>query len=284
MPNQFSELFDFHTVEIGAGDAIVYRTTISGTFTIGPKVHGGSLQMVVTHAARRALHSLSDPEAGVADDIAAVVVSSDFRNAPDPAEVEVSVQIVKRGRTVSLAHVDVTQGGRVMVSSAVTLARPDHGEPRYRAPLSVDAMPAEPDDDAMWTEHSPMADVVHLWHAADLALDPASLPALRGETGVPEIRGWMRRREAPAGPDVDFPVLVCDMSPPVVMNLGLFGWAPTVQLTTYLHRQPASGWLRFAASSTQIGQGMFAEDHVVVDSAGALVAQSRQLALIPAGR
>lgn len=68
------------------------------------------------------------------------------------------------------------------------------------------------------------------------------------------------------------------------MNLGMFGWAPTVQLTTYVNRIPAPGWLRFAASAQEVGQGMFAEDHVVVDSTGATVAQSRQLALIPAAR
>ena len=76
-------------------------------------------------------------------------------------------------------------------------------------------------------------------------------------------------------------MLVCDISPPVVMNLALFGWAPTVQLTTYVRRHPAPGWLRFAATSTEVGPGMFEEDHLVVDSTGTVVAQSRQLALIP---
>ena len=120
----------------------------------------------------------------------------------------------------------------------------------------------------------------------DLAIDPDWFPALRGQTGPPVTRGWIRVKDAgaqPTGLDREFPVLVCDISPPVVMNLGLFGWAPTVQLTTYVRRRPQPGWLRFAANSTEVGRGMFAEDHVVVDEAGALVAQSRQLALIPSG-
>jgi hypothetical protein len=66
------------------------------------------------------------------------------------------------------------------------------------------------------------------------------------------------------------------------MNLHLFGWAPTVQLTTYLRRRPAPGWLRIQASSTEVGHGWFEEDHLVLDSTGQVVVQSRQLAMLPA--
>jgi hypothetical protein len=68
------------------------------------------------------------------------------------------------------------------------------------------------------------------------------------------------------------------------MNLGHFGWSPTVQMTTYLRRVPAPGWLRVIATAREVGERMFDEDHLVIDSTGAVVAQSRQLALIPAAR
>ena len=43
MPTSLSELLTFE--ETGrTGDGVDYRATISPTFTIGPKVHGGSLQ------------------------------------------------------------------------------------------------------------------------------------------------------------------------------------------------------------------------------------------------
>ena len=221
------------------------------------------------------------------DGVTALAVSSDYLAAPDPAEVSLSVRITKRGRTVNLAHVDVRQGERLMVSSAVTLGRRDSGEPRFRAPSALADLPVEPGDDALRIDGTPLGEVMHLGPALDLALDPSTFPMMRGETGDPVIRGWTRPKDLdgqPDGLDQDFPVLVCDLSPPVVMNLGLVGWAPTVQLTTYVRRAPAAGWLRFEASSTEVGQGMFAEDHVVLDSDGALIAQSRQLALIPAGK
>lgn len=261
--------------ETGRGDGrIGYRTSIGPVFTIGPKVHGGSLQMVVAHAARSALAALGDDTAKIP-----VAISSDYLYAPDAAEVDLEVTIRKSGRTVTVLSVDAVQGGRTMVASAVTMARADQGAARYSAMAVFDGMAAEPPATGLRLEDSPIAEVNHLSPVLDMVVDPVAFPVLRGETGDPVVRGWIR----PKGrePDADFAVLVADISPPVVMNLGLFGWAPTVQLTTYVRRHPEAGWLRFAATSAEIGQGMFEEDHTVIDSAGSVVAQSRQLALIP---
>ncbi|ALG85885.1 thioesterase family protein [Gordonia phthalatica] len=270
-------------LEAGAvsADGVVYTGHLDPVFTIGPKVHGGSLQMMVAAAASRALTQLADPAVGTA----VIAVASDYLAAPDPAAVDLHVALIKTGRTVWLVRVDVRQNGRLMVTSTVTLGRPDHGEARFRGLTPVADLPPEPPTGIADLTSSPLGDIFHLNAAVDVVLDLERFPALRGETGEPVIRGWARpRTDVTADVHALFPVLVCDVSPPVVMNLGMFGWAPTVQLTTYVNRVPAAGWLRFAASSQDVGQGMFAEDHVAVDATGATVAQSRQLALLPAPR
>ncbi|MGW0036265.1 thioesterase family protein [Gordonia sp. NPDC003376] len=262
---------------------LTYTTVIDPAFTIGPKVHGGSMQMIVARAARRAADDFdrtSGEAASAPSDIVPVAIASDFLSAPDPAEVTLTVSLRKRGRQVTLMRVDLAQNGRTMVSSSVTLARHDHGTPHHSAPTLLDATPVTPPDGGIDVHHSPVGKVVHLGAALDFVLDADSFPVVRGERGEPVVRGWTRPKEVE--PDADFAVLVCDISPPVVMNLALFGWAPTVQLTTYIRRDPAPGWLRFVATSTEVGPGMFEEDHLVVDSTGTVVAQSRQLALIPA--
>lgn len=267
--------------EEASADGVVYTGHLDPVFTIGPKVHGGSLQMMVAAAAQRALNRLADPD----EETAVIAVASDYLAAPDPAAVDLHATVIKTGRTVSLVRVDVRQNGRLMVTSTVTLGRPDHGQSRFRGHTPVTDLPSESPADGTDLLSSPLGDIFHLSAAVDVVLDLERFPALRGETGEPMIRGWARpRTEVPADVHALFPVLVGDVSPPVVMNLGLFGWAPTVQLTTYLSRVPAPGPLRFAASSQDVGQGMFAEDHVVVDATGATVAQSRQLALLPAPR
>lgn len=291
MSDKIAGLLTLHPTE-GAGD-VNYRATIDPTFTIGPKVHGGTMQMLVARAALRAYDDLVEAGASTTPgatttaapstlrsaDLVPVAIASDYLAAPDPAAVDLSVTLRKRGRTVTLLSVDLAQNGRLMVSSSVTLARPDSGTPHHSAPSVLDDLPAQPQPDGISIDGSPVGDVMHLGSALDLVLDPTSFPVARGETGEPVVRGWTRPKNTE--PDVEFSVLVCDISPPVVMNLALFGWAPTVQLTTYVRRRPAPGWLRFAASSTEVGPGMFEEDHLVVDSTGTVVAQSRQLALIP---
>src|SRR5690606_9566898 len=127
----------------------------------------------------------------------------------------------------------------------------------------------------------------HVAQGADLCIDSEWARFLAGETGEPRLRLWMRPREGDQNdPDVSmyFAMMAADMSPPVPANLGSFGWAPTVQMTTYLRRRPAPGWLRIIATTHEVGGRMFDEDQLVIDSTGAVVAQSRQLALMPVPR
>lgn len=289
MPNKLAELLTVTEVARTGDDRITYAAVIDPVFTIGPKVHGGSLQMLVSHAAREALTALapgdgSAPDGSITDGSAAgkipVAIASDYLSAPSAAEITLDITIRKRGRTVTVMSVDAIQDGRTMVASSVTLARPDTGPSHHSGPTLLDDVPAEPVADGMALAGSPIEKFNHLGGALELVLDPAPAAFIRGEQGDPVVHGWVRPRGAE--PDEDFTVLVGDISLPVVANLGLAGWAPTVQLTTYVRRRPAPGWLRFAASSMEVGPGMFEEDHVVVDSTGTVVAQSRQLALVPA--
>ena len=94
------------------------------------------------------------------------------------------------------------------------------------------------------------------------------------------IQNWVRPRGV--APDVLFALMCGDVSAPVSFAVNRTGWAPTVQLTAYLRGLPADGWLRVVCTCMQIGQDWFDEDHTVVDSAGRIVVQSRQLAMVPA--
>ncbi|WP_439031762.1 thioesterase family protein [Gordonia terrae] len=285
MTSKITEVQELTEVARRGPDSITLRAHIDSTFTIGPKVHGGSLQMVVARAARTALTALTAPEDKHVEAAAAMIpvaISSDYLTSPDAADIDLEITVRKRGRTVTVLSVDAVQLGRTVVASSVTMARPDSGTPHHSGPTVLDGVPVEPPSTGIPLDGSPIAEVNHLGPAIDLVLDSETFPIARGETGEPLVRGWIRPKGVE--PDEYFSVLVCDISPPVVMNLALFGWAPTVQLTTYVRRRPSPGWLRFAATSSEVGPGMFEEDHLVVDSTGTVVAQSRQLALIPSGR
>jgi acyl-CoA thioesterase len=72
--------------------------------------------------------------------------------------------------------------------------------------------------------------------------------------------------------------LLVDSTAPAVLELG--AGSTTLQLTIHLRARPAPGWLACRAVTRFVSGGYHEEDFEIWDSAGALVAQSRQLALI----
>ena len=271
--------------ELPGEDAAVgrYAGEITPIWTIGNKLHGGTMVATSAAAATRRLRTVA-PEL---TEMLPIAASTDFLGAPDPGEVEYEVRVRKTGRQICLVDSSLIQGGRTLVHTALTFGHLDDAAPVYTADPYPD-MPAEPPADAaFYTPDSSMARLVHVSQGASLAIDRDWARFLDGEQGEPRLRLWIRPRAADGqDPDVAayFAMMAGDMSPPVSANLGSFGWAPTVQLTTYLRRRPAPGWLRVIATTQTIGQRMFDEDQLVLDSTGAVVAQSRQLALIPASR
>ncbi|MGC0365470.1 acyl-coenzyme A thioesterase PaaI-like protein [Rhodococcus sp. 27YEA15] len=261
-----------------------YRATIDPMWTIGPKVHGGSMMAVCAAAARAHLRESANGDESVRS-MQPLAVSAQYLAAPDPGDVELSVAVRKRGRQVVFADVELSQGGRTAVRAAVTLGFPDGDAPSFVTESSIDAMSVEPSAESaqLGAEH-PMSEIVHVSRGCDMVIDTTSAPFLTGEQGEPEVRMWVRPRAADEE-DVDtavlFAIMLGDISAPVTMNVGRFGWAPTVQLTTYLRRVPAPGWLRVRARSEVLGSTWFEEDHTVLDSTGAVVVQSRQLAMMP---
>ncbi|MET7768511.1 thioesterase family protein [Nocardia sp. NPDC005366] len=256
-----------------------YAGVIDDIWTVGSKVHGGTMVAASASAAADWLHACEPALVGMAP----IAGSSDFLGAPEPGPVEYEVAIRKIGRQICLADVTLIQGERGLVRTAFTFGHLDDVDPIY-APEHGD-MPAEPPSDTIgYGDDSPMGKIVHVGKGADLRLDRDWARFLDGEHGEPRLRLWMRPRAGDqADPQVAayFAMMAADMSPPVPMNLGHFGWAPTVQMTTYLRRRPAPGWLRIIATTHEVGGRMFDEDQLVLDSTGAVVAQSRQLALIP---
>ena len=91
-----------------------YTATIDSIWTIGPKVHGGSMMAVCAAAARRCLRD----GAGENDSLLKMqplAVSANYLSAPDPGEVELEVIVRKQGRQVALFDVELSQAGRSAV-------------------------------------------------------------------------------------------------------------------------------------------------------------------------
>ncbi|AEV71737.1 hypothetical protein MycrhN_1113 [Mycolicibacterium rhodesiae NBB3] len=263
-----------------AGDG-VYDGVLNEHWTIGEKVHGGAMLALCANAART--------EHG--EDVQPIAISGNFLWAPDPGPMRLTTTVRKRGRRVSLIDVELHQGDRtgdersreeqkVAVRASVTLGEPEHHVPPL---LSVNPviplMQPEPPPglEPIGPGHR-MADIVHLAHGCDIRPSLTTMEP-RSDGGPPVIEYWVRPKGV--APDVLFALLCGDVSAPVTFGVNRFGWAPTVQLTAYLRALPADGWLRVLCTTVQIGQDWFDEDHIVVDSEGRIIVQSRQLAMVP---
>jgi hypothetical protein len=112
-------------------------------------------------------------------------------------------------------------------------------------------------------------------------LDPASIGwAVGRPSGEGAIQGWFRLvDDRPLDPIAL--LLVVDALPPVTFDLGMPGWAPTLELTAHVRAKPAPGWVQVRHATRNLAGGYFEEDCEVWDARGRLVAQSRQLALTP---
>ena len=75
--------------------------------------------------------------------------------------------------------------------------------------------------------------------------------------------------------------LFCDAFPPSLFALyGYIGWVPTLELTVQIRRKPAAGWILATFETDDLHNGLFIETGTLWDSAGQLVARSRQLAML----
>jgi hypothetical protein len=123
----------------------------------------------------------------------------------------------------------------------------------------------------------------------DNRIDPDDAGFMTGNpTGRAEVSGWFTFADAaPDDQEIDAIALmqVADSFVPVCFNHPdvPVSWAPTLELTVHIRATPVPGPIRCRFSSRFIQDGMFEEDGEMWDAAGTLVAQSRQLALLPRG-
>jgi acyl-CoA thioesterase len=257
--------FDLATAVLPAEGGL--SATIDPGWTIGSRPNGGYLLALATRAA---LSVTGQPHP--------LAVSGHFLAPPSSGPAALEVQPLRSGRSVSSARVTLLQQGQPCLEALVSSGRLEAAaEPEWR----LDGQPPElpPVDQCVPGQvELPGGMRVAILERLDLRLDPATAGWVRGEpSGRLEVRGWLRFRDD-RPPDPLGLLLAVDALPPASFELGIMGWAPTLELTVYVRDLPASGWLRCAARGRLLQGGWFDEEVEVWDRRGRLVAQSRQLA------
>lgn len=203
------------------------------------------------------------------------VVSGSFVRAAHPGAAEVVIEQVRVGKQLGNVRAIVVQDSAVVLDALLVLGARPGAQPSWQK--SPDAAPA-PFGSCQTRARRP-----GLFPGLDIRYDPAAAPDPRHSTGEGCVRGWVSFRDGSA-PDSLAVLLAADMMPPSVLNLGMRGWAPTVQMTVFLRAVPNPGPLAVSCSARYVADGWFDENADVYDSDGRLIAQARQLALTPAPR
>lgn len=256
----------------------VYDGALDAGWQVGAGINGGLLLAVAGNALSQTFAADQHPDP--------VSISAYYLSASRSGPATLCTGVVRRGRTMSTGSVSLQQEEPDGTPVERLRALATYGDlDALTGDVHTTATPPElPDPDAcVGTDLAP-ADfraTARLLDRFDLRLDPGCVGWALGEPsrrGV--IQGWLRLADG-REPDPLMLLLAVDALPPVTFDLGLPGWAPTVELTAHVRARPAPGWLRVVHSTRNFAGGFLEEDAEVWDSTGRLVAQSRQLARAP---
>ncbi|MEE8406072.1 MAG: thioesterase family protein [Acidimicrobiia bacterium] len=217
-----------------------------------------------------------------AQDRELVSITGYFTNPGRSGPVTVQVQPIKKGRGFSTFRAEVTSNERPLLIVIATYAKPDRkkGEsrlvdmPSFDLPPPSECVQAHPSADGPFPP--PLMDKVRVM------IHPEDAAGLVGErTGKARVRGWFRLLEDEQ-PDPLAVVLASDAFPPAVFNTNLpLNWTPTLDLTVNIRNPHPGGWLKCHLRTRFVTGGLLEEDGEFWDEENNLVAQSRQLALVP---
>lgn len=257
----------------------VFEGYLDRAWSIGEGINGGLLLAAAANALRETFVDEGHPDP--------ISVSAYYLSAAKHGAARFTTEVVRRGRSMS--------------TGSVSLVQDEDGSPveRVRALATYGDLTALPDQVATSAVEPELPDVERcvgsdlapedfkvnapLLDRFDLRLDPETVGwALGKPSGRGVIRGWLKLADG-REPDPVSLLVALDALPPVTFDLGLPGWAPTLELTAHVRAVPAPGWLKVVHATRNFAGGLLEEDAEVWDSTGRLVAQSRQLARAPRG-
>jgi len=259
--------FEFDTGSRLSGAGPAFATDLPGDWGGGPGVNGGFMLALCTRALARVL-PFPDP----------LVVSGFYLRPGSAGPAQVTTEVIRAGKTTAFGAATLWRDGKEVLRATAAftdLAQAAEGSPGPA--FSAGAAPGLPPPERCFALEAGSARGITIAGHFDYRL--AAAPGwLRGEpTGDPRQAFWMRFRDG-REPDLMSLPLFVDAAAPAVLELGAV--STTVELTVHLRARPAPGWLACRAWTRYVGGGYHEEDFEAWDSAGTLVAQSRQLALL----
>jgi hypothetical protein len=248
-----------------------YAGEIRDGWSIAGNANGGYLLAIAARAMRDA-SGRDDP----------ISVTAHYLRPGKPGPVTVSTATLKEGRTFTVVQATLESDGAGLLALLGTFGRlapsRDSGGHELVDAAAPDLPPLDECVRMPATDGFPPPFMAQV----DLRLHPEDAGFLDGiRSGSARMRGWFA---FPGGEPVDTIGLLqaADAFPPTIFNAELpVAWTPTVELTAHVRARPAVGWMRCSFRTRFVTGGFLEADGEIWDDTGRLVAQSRQLALVP---
>lgn len=260
--------FDADTAVEALGEGRFSAALTDRWNAIGARPNGGYLLATCLNALARSM-PFPDPFA----------VSAFYLRPAAAGPATLTTEIARAGRRVATGEVRLVQADQECMRAVATFA--DLGAARGRTLLVGDPPPLAPPPDSIDLMSGGSMPGVTIADRFEYRMRAMPGWARGKPTGTPAIEFWLRFRE-PREPDVFTLALMVDSMFPAVMEIGEPGSA-TLELTVHVRARPAPGWLACRVVTRFVIDGYHEEDFEIWDSAGRLVAQSRQLAILPGG-
>lgn len=248
------------------GESNVWDAEIHDGWDIQGNANGGYLLAIAARAM------------GDAVDRPPVTITCQYLRPGRPGPVEIEVDVVRAGRRFATVRSTMSGVDGPIITLLGTFGEAAQGGPALDTFIEpIDVPPFE-----ACVPRPSSAELPGMIRNLDARLHPDDVGYHVGSpSGVPEMRGWFGFADG-APIDVYGVLLAADAFAPPIFNTSLpVGWVPTVELTVHVRGEPAPGHLCGRFRSILVQDGLLDEEGVLVDSTGRIVAQSRQLALLP---
>ncbi len=263
--------FDRETAVEPTGDDR-FEVQVSSSWNIGDNPNGGYLTAIALQAIRR----LGDPLAGHVDPVS--VTTHYLRPGSGGIPGEVMTGLTRAGRTVTTGRATLIQDGKprieVMASMGDLSGGSGHDHEMTIAP------PADMPPPDRCVERDGLEQGVKLFIARRIDLRVHPDMAAAGASDTAETLGWIRFADGREPDTLGLTLFADAFAPSIFTRLGRVGWVPTIELTAHVRRRPAPGWVQGRFVTEDLQDGRMIEDGWLWDSTGALVARSRQLAML----
>lgn len=249
-----------------------WRSVPSASWNIGGNANGG-------YALSPALRAMREV-AGHPDPLS--VTTHYLRPLqPDGAPTDIATELVRSGRSTSVVRATLRHDGKERLTSVAAFG--DLAEPASAAPGGLDLPPPDTPPPDRCLDRSGLEQGVELpiLERLDVRIHPDRAVHAGSDDAVME--GWIRCSDGTPPSTLSLPLFADAFPPSLFSKFGRVGWVPTIELTVHVRRRPAPGWIQARFECDDLVDGRMIESGTLWDSAGAVVARSRQIGLLLVG-